>query len=367
MHLQEAGLLQDKKVLVIDRAAKNTNDRTWCFWEESPGLFEPVVYKSWQRLSFFAPSFSRQLQIEPYTYKLIRGIDFYNYCFRELSRLPQISWLKAEVEAIDLSGNVATVQAGGKNWTGNVVFNSMLPAQPLLRRNEYWLLQHFKGWIVETEQDVFDTDNATLMDFRVGQEQGCTFVYVLPFSKRRALVEYTLFSKVLLPDEAYDAGLHDYMTRFVGTSKYKVTDVEFGVIPMTNFSFPKRSGQVLHIGTAGGYTKASSGYTFRFIQKNAARITASIHKHGHPFAGGTEPTRFHFYDSVLLNLLQRNKLEGATVFTELFKKNNAAQVLKFLDNESSLPEEIRLISKLPVIPFSEAALHYLGSTLKRGK
>lgn len=367
MHLNEAGLLQDKKVLVIDCDEKNSNDRTWCFWEAAPGLFEPVVYKSWQQLSFFAPSFSRSLQIAPYTYKLIRGSDFYAYCFRHLCRLPQISWLKARVDAVDNSGNAAMVQAGNIQYSGKLVFNSIMSSQPILHRNEYWLLQHFKGWIVETDSDVFDPQNATLMDFRVGQEQGCTFVYVLPFSRRRALVEYTLFSKTLLPDKAYDVGLHDHMTRYVGTNRYTVTDVEFGVIPMTNYAFPKREGQVLHIGTAGGYTKASSGYTFRFIQKNAARITTSIQKHGHPFAAGTEPGRFHFYDSVLLNLLHRGTLAGATVFTEMFKHNKAAQVLKFLDNETSLPEELRLISSLPILPFSDAALHYVRSSLVRDK
>jgi lycopene beta-cyclase len=235
----------------------------------------------------------------------------------------------------------------------------MLPQQPQLARHEYWLLQHFKGWIVETEEDTVDPASATLMDFRVSQAHGSTFVYVLPFSERRALVEYTLFSKTLLPEKAYDAALKDYLQHHLHIKDYKVADREFGVIPMTNYAFPRRFGAVLHIGTAGGNTKASSGYTFRFIQKDAAGIVASLRQHGHPFGTAKDNLRFAFYDSVLLHILHHEQLEGAKIFAQLFQKNNAAAVLKFLDNETTLAEELRLISSLPIITFTKAAVAYL--------
>ena len=55
------------------------------------------------------------------------------------------------------------------------------------------LLQHFKGWVIETNEPSFDPNKATMMDFRVSQQHGTTFAYVLPFSATSALVEYTLF------------------------------------------------------------------------------------------------------------------------------------------------------------------------------
>lgn len=359
IHLKEAGLLQGKKVLVIDKDAKKSNDRTWCFWEKEAGVFEPVVYKSWQGLSFYSHYFSGPLHIAPYTYKLIRGIDFYNHCFAQLKEASGITWLQADVAAVNNGEQGADIEAGGQTFRGKIVFNSIMPQRPQLKRHEYWLLQHFKGWIVETEKHVFHPENATLMDFRVSQEAGCAFVYVLPFSRRKALVEYTLFSKALLPQEAYDAALANYLQRYLHISDYSVSDTEFGVIPMTNFSFPQRNGAILNIGTAGGYTKASSGYTFRAIQKNAARIVTSLHRHGHPFAAAADASRFHFYDSVLLHILHLEKMEGAKIFAQLFQKNRADSVLKFLDNDTHISEELPLISSLPIFPFTKAAIAYL--------
>lgn len=360
VQLQEAGLLKNKSVLVIDRDSKATNDRTWCFWEKRPGPFEAVVYRRWQNLDFYASDFAAPLSIAPYNYKLIRGIDFYQYCFRKLEAVPGIHWLNAGVEAVRPQGTGAEVQAGGQVYRGQYVFNSIVPPQrPPLGGHQYWLLQHFKGWFVETPDDRFDPSNATLMDFRVGQEQGCTFVYVLPFSKRRALVEYTLFSPELLAPEAYDRALDAYLKQYLRIDRYSVTDTEFGVIPMTNVAFPVRNGAICNIGTAGGYTKGSSGYTFRFIQKKAAQIVASLRAHGHPFADVADPARFAFYDSVLLHILNHRQLPGDRIFSRLFRKNKADAVLKFLDNETSFAEEVRVMGSMPSLLFSKAAIEHL--------
>ena len=71
--------LSSKKILVIDKEAKVQNDRTWCFWENEPGLFESIVHHQWKKLVFHAPEFSKQLDLKNQTYKMIRGIDFYNH------------------------------------------------------------------------------------------------------------------------------------------------------------------------------------------------------------------------------------------------------------------------------------------------
>ena len=94
------------------------------------------------------------------------------------------------------------------------------------------------------------------MDFRVHQDHGTTFAYVLPFNETKALVEYTLFTKTLLEQEQYDAGLKNYLTEILKLENYTVSHTEFGVIPMTNRKFEFQNNGVLNIGTAGGQTKA---------------------------------------------------------------------------------------------------------------
>ncbi|MDB5196066.1 MAG: hypothetical protein JWP88_436, partial [Flaviaesturariibacter sp.] len=129
----------------------------------------------------------------------------------------------------------------------------------------------------------------------------------------------------------------------------------FGVIPMTNAEFPRRNNNIRYIGTAGGHTKASSGYTFQFIQKETAAIVQCLEQHGHPFSKPVSAPRFSFYDEVLLSVLYHKRLPGRDIFSRLFQKNDPKSILRFLDNETTLAEEMAIISSLPTLPFAKAA------------
>jgi lycopene beta-cyclase len=355
VHMIRSEGFADKKILIVDQDVKRANDRTWCFWEEQPGPFEHLVFSRWQKLWFHGESFSRKLDIAPHTYKMIRGIDFYSDCLRQIEAQPNFSFLQGKVEHVVSSDVVTGVMVQGQLLHSHYVFNSILFERPELSPKEYWLLQHFKGRIIETTEDVFDPATATLMDFRTDQKNGTAFCYVLPLSARQALVEYTLFSEELLSPEAYEQGLDAYIGDILKLKEYKIIDEEFGVIPMTNVRFEPYQNNIINIGTAGGQTKGSTGYTFRFIQKHSAALVRQLLHKGDPFLPRTGG-RFAFYDSVLLNILHHKTLPGRNIFTDLFKKNKPGPVLRFLDNESSLLDELKIISSLPTWPFMKAAM-----------
>jgi lycopene beta-cyclase len=357
IHLIHSGKFSDKKILLIDKDAKKKNDRTWCFWETEPGLFEPVVYRKWQRAWFYGKNMSRLLELKPYEYKLIRGSDFYNYCLDLIGKQENFEFINGEIERIN---DNASIVVNGQRLESNYIFNSIIFERPALKSKQYYLQQHFKGWIIETAVPAFDAEKPVLMDFRIGQEHGTTFVYVMPFSETQALIEYTLFNDRLLEKPQYDYGLKDYINRFLKIDSYKIIEEEFGIIPMTNYRFPARNGKVINIGTAGGQTKASSGYTFRFIQKHSAALIKQLIHSGDPFLKKpVSASRFHFYDSTLLHILSHDQLPGQKIFSDLFKKNKPQRVLRFLDNESSLKDELKIISSLPTLPFLKAALKQL--------
>ncbi len=357
VHLIQSGKFADKKILLIDKEEKNKNDRTWSFWETEIGLFESIVYKKWEDAWFQSPAFSKLLSLSPYTYKMIRGIDFYNYCLALIKQQPNFHIYNASVSEMNSKNGETWVVANGKKITATYIFNSILFEKPVLNKKEYYLLQHFKGWIIETESSVFNPAEATLMDFKVSQQQGTTFVYVMPFSEKKALIEYTLFSEQLLTQQEYEVGLKNYISHHLKIDRYKILEVESGVIPMTNYRFPVAEGSIINIGTAGGQTKGSSGYTFKFIQKHSARITQNLIKRNNPFITlPTGPRRFKFYDSTLLHILKHKQLPGDKIFTQLFKKNKPQHVLRFLNNESSLLQEVKIFSTLPILKFLKAAI-----------
>lgn len=357
MHMIASGKFQHKRILITDKDNKQKNDRTWSFWETAPGLFDSIVYRKWKKTWFHSNNLSRLLDLAPYEYKMIRGIDFYNYCLTEINKHSNYELRIGNVRSVYTKGDEAVMEIDDETVSADFIFNSILFDKVALKKGDYYLLQHFRGWVIDVPEPVFNPDEATLMDFRVNQQHGTTFVYVKPFSPTRALIEYTLFTEQLLEESQYENGLKAYIHTILGLSSYSIAEKENGVIPMTNYRFPAVNGRVVQLGTAGGQTKASSGYTFRFIQKHSARLVDSLVKKGNPFVAAPQgPRRFRFYDSTLLHILKHKQLPGDMIFTRLFKKNKPQQVLKFLDNESSMADELKIISSLPVLPFLKAAL-----------
>ena len=355
MRLMQHKAFDNKKILVVDKAHKDQNDHTWCFWENKPGLFEPVVHQKWQQVHFFSDHFSSQLDLSPYEYKMIRSVDFYKFVMQEAAQHANVSFVYGDVQATGNEGDKALVIVDGARYTADYVFNSILFNKPAVPRDKHYLLQHFKGFLIETPDARFDPSAATLMDFRLSQQHGTTFMYVLPVTITRALVEYTLFTKEMLEESEYISALKTYISNTLQIEDYTIVEEEFGVIPMTNIKFIKRVDRVINLGTAGGQTKGSSGYTFQFIQKHSEKLVLSLLEHGDPkddesFAG----KRFKMYDSILLNVLQNNRLPGDLIFSELFKKNPTDRVLRFLDNETTLEDEINLVATLPVKEFMKA-------------
>ena len=86
------------------------------------------------------------------------------------------------------------------------------------------------------------------------------------------LIEFTLFSKKELNDSEYDQEILNYLEE-KGISDYRVISNEKGVIPMTCFDFRKyNTKNLINIGTSGGWTKPSTGYTFKFIDKKSSKL-----------------------------------------------------------------------------------------------
>ena len=357
MRMIKSGKFSDKKILLIDKEKKTKNDRTWCFWEKQNGFFEAIVYKKWDTISFLSDGFSSDMHIAPYKYKMIRGFDFYEHCFREIEQQKNIHTLYGEVTQALIHKEKVTIHINEEilHLDNPIIFNSTLPKETMAS-GIINLVQHFKGWLIETTQAAFDPTKAIFMDFRVGQKDDTTFAYLLPLSTTKALVEYTLFSKEILEDAVYETELKNYIENILQLKKYQVIEKEFGIIPMTNRKFPFYENDRYNIGSAGGQTKASSGYTFQFIQKQSQIIVDSLIKGSSLKQIPSTPKRFRFYDNTLLYILYHRKLQGKDIFTRMFAKNDPIQVLKFLDNESTLTEELKIISTLPTFPFLKAAL-----------
>jgi lycopene beta-cyclase len=371
MRMMQHPFFDTAQILVIDAAQKNTNDRTWCFWEKEPDIFEPIVCKKWDHVSFIAPSYKSELNLSPFVYKMIRGIDLYTHVLSLAASKSNITFCTEPVLSVQTTQTGASVELKNQTLTANKVFNSILfePANVMAHKSsDYFLWQHFKGYEIKTETPVFNDGVATLMDFTVDQSKGTTFMYVMPTSSTTALVEYTLFTENLLADKDYNEAIDNYIQKTYGAVVYSISHQEFGKIPMTNFSFSSGAGNIINMGVAGGQVKGSSGYAFHFIQEKTKAIVADVAVGKNPLRTPSfSQKKFGLYDAVLLRVLQDKKLDGATIFTQIFSTNPPDRVFRFLNNESSLLDDLHIMASVPTRIFLPAALYaLLGVKRRRG-
>lgn len=354
--------LRNKTVLVIDKTRKDQNDRTWCFWEKGKNPFENIVYHQWQQVDFHSVNFSKTLDLTPYAYKMIRGIDFYEYVYSQASQSESVHFLQTDIEAIEDMENGARVRTETGNFEADWVFSSIRASDEKTQANgHHYLLQHFKGWVIKTPTPFFNPAQATLMDFRIAQNGDCRFMYVLPTDECTALVEYTLFSAELLSEETYDQALMDYLRNFYQLDDYEIEHEEFGIIPMTDMPYPAAGGKyIVNIGTAGGITKPSTGYTFTRIQQDSQEIVNKLSKGESPHRHHSRwQQRFKLYDSTLLNVMVRKLHPSSDVFTHLFRNNPPQRVFRFLDEQTNFWEEIQVANSVPKLPFIRGLTHAL--------
>lgn len=355
--LAQDSFFNDKSILIIDKNTNKGNDRTWCFWENGEGEWDAILYKSWKSIYFGSSDFRKTINISPFCYKMIRSEAFYKMLWESITSRPNIEFKKTTLINYSETSETVLISTSEGDYNCRKLFNS-IPNLEYLNQDKYPVLQqHFLGWFVKTKTDVFDDSVATFMDFSVPQNSNTRFMYVLPIDKKTALFEYTLFSKDLLNTSEYEDAIRTYLEER-NINDYEIIEKERGCIPMTVYNFSKlNTKNVLNIGTAGGWTKASTGYTFRNTSKKTKQLINFL-KSKDDFRQLKPSKKYRFYDLIFLDVLANHNETGADLFTNIFKRTNVKTIFKFLDEESTLWEDLKIILSVP-------KRHFISAFFKR--
>lgn len=353
---------QSKSILLIEPDDKNQNDRTWSYWSKEKKFYNDWAIKSWDQLEFKSTKKESLLGIHPYKYFTIRGIDFYLHTLAQINPCQQITQLKNNVKSITHHDHgVELLLADGTQVNGGYCFDSRMKSD-LDFKNSNYVWQHFKGWVVESQADYFDDSKAVFMDFSINQEQDTRFFYVLPFSKKKALIQIAIFSNKIVSSSDYDLLIKTYIHKDHPNLKYDIIEEEYDKIPMTDYHFPDTAGKNhMFIGTASGMVKASSGFAFKRIQDQADGIIKMLKQEQDPIKITQEITRkkYRILDGTLLNVILTKRLSGKEVFSKLLEKNKGKAVFDFLDQKSSMWQEIKIMCSLPTLPFLKSFIKVL--------
>lgn len=342
-------------ILMIDKSFASREEKTWCFWDDNL-LPDPVeISNVWDVLRFGSETFDRSERLRTFRYSCIDSITYEEKLINALRKKNNIRWVEADIENFRDNDTGAIVETSEGNFEGSKIFQSVIKQASLSDRGD--LKQHFIGWKVKTDQALFDSDVATLMDFHVDQKEATAFMYLLPFSSNQALVEYTVFSDKILGKSEYEHEIQSYLEKKFSLSKdrYEIVGMEKGSIPMVENSYRFKSGEsVYNIGMISGCSKPTTGYTFSRIHRMSKKIARQLADGEEPDINTISPKRFRFYDILLLDILNENPGASVKIFSQLFRRNSMDSILKFLDEKSGITEDIRLLLSLPWTPFLRA-------------
>ena len=318
--------LKNKNLAIIEPRDEYKRDKTWSFWKVFPHNFEDCVKKSWNNFTINSPNETKYIECKTTPYQTIDSELFYNKILSKLKLNKNITFFK----------NINEV-----NKSNSIIFNSVAKYDD--QKNKLW--QHFCGVEIETDKEFFDDEIFNLMDFACDQRNKVHFFYTLPFTKNKALVETTWISELdndSLKD--YDQQIDNYLSNHLNIRNCKINYKEEGAIPLFRQKSIKKLNEI-NIGSAGGMTRLSTGYTFLNIQEQSKYIRENIDNINKVKLFQINK-KYDFLDNIFLKVLKKNSSQMGNIFYKMFD-SSPSSIINFLSNKSSLFEDLEIISKMP--------------------
>ncbi len=254
------------RVALIERGQQLGGNHTWCF---HPGdvppscraWVEPLIQYRWPSYEVRLGTFRRHVGLPYASIPSDHFARIVSAAFSPSASRTVSDWLLLTGTDVIVVNEHDVVTRCGKRIRGRMVVDCRGPGAQGIGFAGCGF-QKFRGFEVELEQD-WPTKLPVIMEGVVDQSDGFRFIYALPFTARRVLVEDTRFSDT--PDcdrqECFDF-VREYLRRH-GIGRFQVVREESGVLPMPFTSAgPAAFESPLAGGYAGGWFHAATGYSF---------------------------------------------------------------------------------------------------------
>jgi lycopene beta-cyclase len=256
-----------------------------------------------------------------------------------------ISLVQESVTALQAGQDRTIVETNQNRYSAKTVYDSRPP-----KIAENGLRQHFFGWHIRSKQPIKNPHIATLMDFRVDQSRGLHFIYALPFSDHQMLVESTLISATVEPQDWYRNAIEQWLREH----SIEVADIiseEMGVIPMDSLITDSTSQPLAApIGAASGAVRRSSGYAFQHIQQQTKQLAAAIAQ-GNMAVPTPISSRLTAMDKIFNGVLLSRPDLGVSLYMRMAKALNGDQFARFMLGQATIRDWLHVIAAMPKGPF----------------
>jgi lycopene beta-cyclase len=260
------------RVCMVERGPAVGGNHLWCFHgsdldHAGETLVAPLVIKRWDGYSVRFPGFERRLD-SPYS--AVSSERVAQRVAQVFADHPRCELILGRT-ALRVEATSATLD-DGRVVDARIVIDARGPeAHSLAHVIGY---QKFVGLELSLAAPCALTE-PIVMDATVEQQDGFRFVYTLPLSPTRVLVEDTYFAD----DAELDAPLLRTRAlkyaRTLGIHEATVIREESGILPLPSATTPTRASSPWQAGYAGGWFHPTTGYSFPIATRLALHVAAT--------------------------------------------------------------------------------------------
>ena len=358
-HLSRSNVLHaenEQRTLILEPRNNYTRDKTWCYWQHGATPFDEAISHKWHRWTISCNGQTHVSESATTPYVRVDSAKFYEIGQAAIAGSDSVTLrLRDSATKVLPSKNGVSVHSQREAFQTCRVFDTRPTPIP-----KGVLLQHFVGWEIETEVDVFDPSTVTLMDFALEAED-IHFFYVLPLSTRRALIETTHFSTQVLDETTYAAEITDYLQQRFGLSQWRIKHQEKGVIPMPRQApdlSDRPHSRIVPLGLHSDTVKPSTGYCYPHAQVQARRQVEALFSYPGSHAIAARSRLSRWFDAVFIRFLEQHPQRAGEIFLRLFKQVPSDALTRFLSDEAKPADYVRVMLALPKSTFILQAVRH---------
>ena len=356
------------RTLVIESRTEYTNDRTWCYWMDASVTAACPAQHSWQTMRVTHAGQSAMLDCGATPYQMVAAQDFYAAAQAAIDQQPRLS-LRLGTSVVgepSHSNGLWHIRTSSGPVTARCVVDTRPSRSPRLDGATLW--QSFYGHEIECSTAVFDPMSLDLMNFLAPDARDVGFVYVLPVSPTRALVELTVFGAVPLPPRELSARLDAALAQRTGGVAFKTLRTEHGILPMGLNAAPVLLHEsFVKVGVMAGGARPSTGYAFQRIQRWAVDCAQALATGGRPIGHPADPLPLRLMDQIFLDVLRAEPQRGGAIFFSLFSRADPARVIRFLSGRAGVADSLAVVAAMPYMPFIKAALRLKSRRISKAE
>jgi lycopene beta-cyclase len=365
-------------VVVLESRQGPQNDKMWSFWhvteanrssEKSnnlPAYIEAILTHKWQSWSLSADGSEYSMRDTLFQYCCLRSESLSALALERVAAKKNFRIrFDSHVSSLTATGLAAIVTTDTEQLTAKQVVDTRPP--PLQSHHE-GLIQCFYGEEIVCEADIFEPSTVKLMHQLRHSELGIEFIYILPFSTKHALVEFTCFSLIPVAVSVLKARLTDALYEVTKQHPFTTQRTECAALPMylVNQNAQHQQPAIIYGGIAGGAMRASTGYSFIGSQKWATQSAHDLIKTSVISVNRPIPAIYQMMDRLMLSVLRNDMKVGVTIFIQLFKTVSAQRFVRFMSEKATLFDFVCIIWAMPKKPFLRALFRRVRVNIKNG-